>query len=709
MGFGSILKKRIPDSQKRMRIVITIFLIAVILLLAGAKYSAWWVVENTYDRGDETFLTQVIKCGLTEARQGYLTEDGIDYTQFNYTYDQSSFQNDFWREIMDMFRGVTILLFICLAALSVYLLFWPYMWKKRFSVYLPMFFAFILGLGIWLAPLYMVLDFPQVEDTPLTFYGSETTDYGYASWGPSWGWFMVLAAAILCLALAFYLWFNKAAFGAVEPLSKTIKRTYMAHKKSVIISTIALIICVILALSYLFVPFIFFEDVDGDGFLNSEDAFPRDSTEWLDYDRDGIGDNKDELVAYEYIPINNFYDLPLPGPVDKEPVMRIRPASGGSENLADRIYLASGNGTMINPYGIYAWDTNDGGNAWDQLSVFPTNSKITAEPLGINLGDWTSTSNMDFRIFLGCENGMLYVIRDGLDSTTAPSGQEIWSKQLNGSVTCIEILESTSGPGLDINDRLYVGTDEGTVYIFDGLFNNIAESRMGGSGIIQIIIGDDGDIVHFVSDDGGVTSFIPHNDTYSWSPCVRPAIFDPDSQYSRNNTAISEDIIYIPHMSGRLFAISMADGEEVPGWEDGIELVNNDGAEMNVSLTAPYVSPDGSTILIGSESGWLYCLNGTGHIKWSYNTYGSIRAAPYWDSVYSRNIFVTTNYDDGSSRLFCLRMDGNFTYSARLEGQSNITPMVYDDHASEDEQQHIGQGEVIIVTTERIYSWRANA
>jgi hypothetical protein len=34
-------------------------------------------------------------------------------------------------------------------------------------------------------------------------------------------------------------------------------------------------------------------DLDGDGYLDSEDAFPEDSTEWNDEDEDGVGDNSD--------------------------------------------------------------------------------------------------------------------------------------------------------------------------------------------------------------------------------------------------------------------------------------------------------------------------------------------------------------------------------------------------------------------------------
>ena len=34
-------------------------------------------------------------------------------------------------------------------------------------------------------------------------------------------------------------------------------------------------------------------DIDGDGYKNSEDDFPEDSSEWKDTDGDGVGNNRD--------------------------------------------------------------------------------------------------------------------------------------------------------------------------------------------------------------------------------------------------------------------------------------------------------------------------------------------------------------------------------------------------------------------------------
>ena len=39
------------------------------------------------------------------------------------------------------------------------------------------------------------------------------------------------------------------------------------------------------------------DDIDGDGYVNTNDAFPMDVTEWVDSDQDGVGDNSDNCVT----------------------------------------------------------------------------------------------------------------------------------------------------------------------------------------------------------------------------------------------------------------------------------------------------------------------------------------------------------------------------------------------------------------------------
>jgi len=51
-------------------------------------------------------------------------------------------------------------------------------------------------------------------------------------------------------------------------------------------------------------------DIDGDGVVNTQDAFPRDASEWLDTDADGIGNNADDDDDGDGV-VDNKDDLPL--------------------------------------------------------------------------------------------------------------------------------------------------------------------------------------------------------------------------------------------------------------------------------------------------------------------------------------------------------------------------------------------------------------
>ena len=60
-------------------------------------------------------------------------------------------------------------------------------------------------------------------------------------------------------------------------------------------------------------------DLDGDGVPNNLDAFPNDPTEWQDYNKNGIGDNADDVAAAKQAP-----DAPvLVSPVNRETVSRM--------------------------------------------------------------------------------------------------------------------------------------------------------------------------------------------------------------------------------------------------------------------------------------------------------------------------------------------------------------------------------------------------
>jgi len=68
----------------------------------------------------------------------------------------------------------------------------------------------------------------------------------------------------------------------------------MLERKVLIGVVVIIIVCVILIAGWAIIGF-YPKDTDGDGMLDSSDAFPLDPSEWSDTDNDGVGDNGDDL------------------------------------------------------------------------------------------------------------------------------------------------------------------------------------------------------------------------------------------------------------------------------------------------------------------------------------------------------------------------------------------------------------------------------
>ncbi len=97
-------------------------------------------------------------------------------------------------------------------------------------------------------------------------------------------------------------------------------------------------------------------DIDGDGVVNVQDAFPRDANEWLDTDNDGIGNNADTDDDGDGV-LDNNDDLPL------NPNESVDTDHDGVGNNADRDDDNDGiSDEDENKWGFDPLDASDGGN-----------------------------------------------------------------------------------------------------------------------------------------------------------------------------------------------------------------------------------------------------------------------------------------------------------------------------------------------------------
>ena len=176
-----------------------------------------------------------------------------------------------------------------------------------------------------------------------------------------------------------------------------------------------------------------------------------------DMDDDGIPDYMDDILAPPGMTVENFFDVVTNGPVVTNIVSRIHPM-GGDTTPVDRFYYAAGEGSIRSPYGIYAKDVSDGSSAWQTgsiLKAFNTESPISSNLVGVDFGNSKYSQDFDFWLFFGTEDGMLYTINDGLTNIAVPTGDDVWSAQLDGAITGIAVHNEKYGRILDMHDMFF--------------------------------------------------------------------------------------------------------------------------------------------------------------------------------------------------------------------------------------------------------------
>lgn len=166
------------------------------------------------------------------------------------------------------------------------------------------------------------------------------------------------------------------------------------------------------------------KDSDGDGFPDSEDAFPYDPLEWYDADGDGIGDNAD------HVPYN---DTDGDGYPDQEDAFPNDPQEWQDSN---------GNGVGDNAE-QWPMDTDGDGFA-DAVDLYPTEDmSITLNATMIGVQDETDIMDDQAEVYL--------VVRiDGQDKGRLDDAGEAWS--------------CTVGSTMAVNDSYRFNVDDNRRY-----------------------------------------------------------------------------------------------------------------------------------------------------------------------------------------------------------------------------------------------------
>ncbi len=130
------------------------------------------------------------------------------------------------------------------------------------------------------------------------------------------------------------------------------------------------------------------DDDDGDGVLDTEDAFPLDASEQNDTDGDGVGDNADEDADNDGVP-NEFDDLPLDPnetiDTDKDGIGNIEDKDDDGDGLDDSEEVKLGTDTLVA-------DTDDDG-VTDYADPFPLDETEWQDHDADKIGDNKDTDD----------------------------------------------------------------------------------------------------------------------------------------------------------------------------------------------------------------------------------------------------------------------------------------------------------------------------
>jgi len=430
--------------------------------------------------------------------------------------------------------------------------------------------------------------------------------------------------------------------------------------------------------------------------------------------------------------VENYLDQTTDGIVTASIVERIVPNS--NFKTVDRFYFAGGEeGSISAPYGLYAKSSSDGSKAWQGWSgAFETNSQISSNVEAMNFGAKRDSSALNFRLIFGTESGTLFILHDELNARYTPSGSDVIAINLDGPVVGVDIYEDVNRI-LDSNDMFVASTEAGTLYVFNGQFNELFRITIDNTTLTRPSISNDGTNVYVGSIDGKIYGFSTndgsligdiydlYDSTYEYTGGTpEEGAANARRDHWSSYPLVAEGKVFASTDDGRIHLLDSIDMTPFQGWDGGYK-VDKTLADLDLgNLTTPYVRPDGNEVLVGSSSGYAYRIETQGRedtsisaVKLVFDTSinnaltTSIVAPPYYDAIYSRLIFITArNYNgtmsdptDDSTLIYGIDTTGVVKWRKSLLGVAFSMPVVYDDYALST-SQHSGEGEIVLATVQ---------
>ncbi|MEW5936768.1 MAG: PQQ-binding-like beta-propeller repeat protein, partial [Candidatus Thermoplasmatota archaeon] len=287
--------------------------------------------------------------------------------------------------------------------------------------------------------------------------------------------------------------------------------------------------------------------------------------------------------SVDILDVDEYFKSEVSGPINTSIGYRV----GETKTLdsrSDRVYAVHGNTIeALKPNGIPIWN-----------SSFDDTALITTAPVCENIGDKVVRDRAEFRVIFGTVDGYVYCLRDNedADSPAEPRGINLArSAPLDGRISNDPVVYNPDGI---VNDRLFITTENGTLYAFSFSSErarltrvwdvHLSDAPLNAPGVAEVygavIVSDTNGSVYAVSKEDGSLIW-----DYSAGERVSSGIaITPDSK-----------VAYLATDAARLHAINAVNGTPMGSeWEGGMLIMKTLSDVDEGPLNTPAINQDGT-------------------------------------------------------------------------------------------------------------------
>ncbi|MEW5936199.1 MAG: hypothetical protein AB1665_00040 [Candidatus Thermoplasmatota archaeon] len=310
-----------------------------------------------------------------------------------------------------------------------------------------------------------------------------------------------------------------------------------------------------------------------------------------------------------------YFNVQLTEPVNTSIGYRVGETKS-LDSRSDRVYAVHGNTIeAFKPDGTFMWRAS-----FNDASDFPT-AFITTAPVCKNIGDKVVRDRAEFRVIFGTVEGYVYCLMDNedADSPGAPRGINLArSGPLDGRISNDPVVYNPDGIA---NDRLFITTENGTLYAFS--FSNDSaqltrewDLHLSNASLNAPAVAEVYEIVTVSDVNGSVYGVSISDHSLIWRYETMETV-SSDIAITPWNPRVA----YIATDAARLHVINVVNGTPLNSeWAGGMLIMKTPSDVDEGPLNTPAINQDGTEIYITSRSGFMYVvISQTQEVKVRYD------------------------------------------------------------------------------------------